>query len=99
MNISEYYPEGDKRLLETQIKEILAKYFPILSLETEIIPDKITENEKFEKESKITASISFSILRERNEVIPTKKINEVSLKIKKPDELKNKTLTSEIFLG
>lgn len=99
MNISEYYPEGDKRILETQIKEILAKYFPKLYLETKIIPDKITENEKFEKESKVTASISFSIQREGNEVIPTEKIDEISLKIKNPDELKNKTLTSEIFLG
>ncbi|MEJ2614202.1 MAG: hypothetical protein P8Z35_04530 [Ignavibacteriaceae bacterium] len=99
MNISEYYPEGDKRILETQIKEILAKYFPKLSLETEVIPDKITENEKFEKKSKVTAYISFSILREGNEVIAEKKIDEISLKIKNPDELKHKTLTSEIFLG
>ena len=99
MNISEYYPEGDIRILEMQIKEILAKYFPKFSLETESIKDKITGNEKFESESELTASISFSISREEDKVIPGEKINEISLKIEKPGESKNKILISEVFLG
>ena len=99
MKISEYYPEGDEKALEKQIKNILAKYFPNLSLRTEIIQNQITENENLKNEQLLNASISFSISMEQKEIKPEEKIDEISLRIEESDKWRDKTLTSEIFLG
>ena len=98
MKISKYYPEGDEKELEKQIKNLVARYFPKISVESEIITNRLIESKKLKKTA-LNASISFSILIEQKENKPAKKIDEVSFNIEEPDKMEDQTMTSEIFIG
>ena len=77
----------------------MARYFPKISVESEIITNRLIESKKLNNKAALNASISFSILIEQKENKSAEKIDEVSFKIEEPDKIEEQTMTSEIFLG